>query len=395
MSLPIIRDADVAGKRVLVRVDFNVPLKDQLITDDSRIRASLPTINDILDRGGSVILASHLGRPKGKVAEELRLTPIAQRLGELLDRPVKAVQDIIGPEARAAAGELQPGEVLLLENLRFDPGEEKNDPEFARSLASLADIYVNDAFGAAHRAHASTTGVAAYLPSYIGFLMEEELNSLGKLLDHPERPFVAILGGAKVTDKAGIIRSLLDRVNTLLLGGGISNTFAFAQGTEIGKSLADREFAEEAREILALAGEHGVRVMLPVDVVVSADVESAGRTAPVSEIEADDSIFDIGPETVTVYAEVIEQAGTVFWNGPMGVFEEPEFAQGTLGVARAVAASAAFSVVGGGDSLAAIDQSGLADQIDHLSTGGGASLEFLEGQELPGVAAIRRSQEPQ
>jgi phosphoglycerate kinase len=395
MSLPIIRDADVAGKRVLVRVDFNVPLKDQQITDDSRIRASLPTINDILDRGGSVILASHLGRPKGKVAEELRLTPIAQRLGEQLDRPVKAVQDITGPEAQAAARELQPGQVLLLENLRFDPGEEKNDPEFARSLASLADIYVNDAFGAAHRAHASTTGVAAYLPSYIGSLMEKELNSLGKLLDHPERPFVALLGGAKVTDKAGIIRSLLDRVNTLLLGGGISNTFAFAQGTEIGKSLADREFAEEAREILALAGEHGVRVMLPVDVVVSADVESAGRTAPVSEIEADDSIFDIGPETVTVYAEVIEQAGTVFWNGPMGVFEEPEFAQGTLGVARAVAASAAFSVVGGGDSLAAIDQSGLADQIDHLSTGGGASLEFLEGQELPGVAAIRRSQEPQ
>jgi phosphoglycerate kinase len=392
MPLPTIRDADVAGKRVFVRADFNVPLKGQQITDDSRIRATLPTINDILDRGGSVILASHLGRPKGKVSEDLRLAPVAQRLEELLNRPVKAVQDISGPKAQAAAQQLQRGDILLLENLRFDPGEEHNEQDLARSLASLADVYVNDAFGAAHRAHASTAGVAAYLPSYIGFLMEKELSILCKLVEDPDRPFVAILGGAKVTDKAGIIRSLLDRVNVLLLGGGISNTFAFAQGQEIGKSLADREFAAEAREILAQADERGVRVMLPVDVVVSADVDSGGRTVSVSDIDADDSIFDIGPETVMAYAEVIEQAGTVFWNGPMGVFEEPEFAQGTLGIARAVAASNAFSVIGGGDSLAAIDQSGLADQIDHLSTGGGASLEFLEGPELPGVAAMRRSQ---
>ncbi len=393
MSLSSIRDAEVSRKRVLVRVDFNVPLKDQDITDDTRIRASLPTIIDILDRGGAVILVSHLGRPKGKINEAMRLAPVAKRLGELLNRPVKTVRDTTGPEAQSASRALQPGEVLLLENVRFDPGEEQNDPELARNLAGLADIYVNDAFGAAHRSHASTTGVASHLPSSIGYLMEKELESLGALLEEPDRPFVAILGGAKVTGKAGIVRSLLDRVNVLLLGGGIANTFAMARGMEIGESLADRDFADEAREILGMAEQKQVEVMLPVDAVVAPDLEASGTEVAFGDVDASHSIFDIGPATVRAYAKVIENAGTVFWNGPMGVFESPAFANGTLGIAQAVAKSDAFTVIGGGDSLAAIEQSGLAGQIDHLSTGGGASLEFLEGQELPGVAAIRQSQE--
>jgi phosphoglycerate kinase len=395
VQLPTIRDADVLEKRALIRVDFNVPLEGRQITDDSRIRASLPTIFDILDRGGSVVLMSHLGRPKGKVVEELRLAPLARRLEELLDRPVKSVKDIAGPKAQHAARELGWGGILLLENLRFDPREEKNDPGLSRELAALADIYVNDAFGAAHRAHASTVGVAEYLPAYIGLLMEKELKNLGALLDAPARPFVAILGGAKVTDKAGVIRNLLDRVDSLLLGGGIASTFAYAKGQEIGQSLADRDFADQAREILDLASQRNVRIELPIDAVVATQIDDAGHVSAVNEIASSESIFDIGPATIQAYAQIIQEAGTVFWNGPMGVFEKPSFAQGTLGVAKAVARSSAISVVGGGDSLAAVAESGFADQIDHLSTGGGASLEFLEGQELPGIAAIRRKVSPE
>ena len=284
---------------------------------------------------------------------------------------------------------------MVLENLRFDPREEENDPGLSRELAALADIYVNDAFGAAHRAHASTVGVAEYLPAYIGLLMEKELQNLGALLDAPARPFVAILGGAKVTDKAGVIRNLLDRVDSLLLGGGIASTFAYAKGQEIGQSLADRDFADQAREILDLASQRNVRIELPQDAVVATQIDDAGHVAAVEEIASSESIFDIGPATIQAYSQIIQEAGTVFWNGPMGVFEKPGFAQGTLGVAKAVARSSAFSVVGGGDSLAAVAESGFADQINHLSTGGGASLEFLEGQELPGIAAIRRKVSPE
>ncbi len=390
MAITSVLDADVTGKRVLVRVDFNVPIDAGVVGDDTRIRASLPTIESILERSGSVILVSHLGRPKGKVDDALRLTPVAARLAELLDRPVQAVDDVTGPNARAAAASLRPGGVLLLENVRFDPREEQNDPTLSEELADLAEIYVNDAFGAAHRAHASTTGVAAFLPSYIGLLMLEELKQLGALTANPDRPFVAVLGGAKVTDKVGVIQELLGRVDALLLGGGMANTFAMAQGQEIGDSLADRDFVDEARSILTNAEERGVKVQLPVDVVVAADLDADGTLKKAGDVGQGDRIFDIGPETVQEYATVINEAGTVFWNGPMGVFERPTFAEGTIGIARAIAASKAFSVVGGGDSLAAIDVAGVGDQIDHLSTGGGASLEFLEGKTLPGVAALER-----
>lgn len=390
MAIHSVEDADVSGKRVLVRVDFNVPLKSGEITDDTRIRAALPTIRSILDRGGAVILASHLGRPKGTVVDEMRLAPVANRLSELLGLPVKTATDVTGQSARAQSAALDTGEVLLLENLRFDPREEKNDPALAQELASLADMYVNDAFGAAHRAHASTSGVADYLPAYIGLLMQNELKSLGALTDDPKRPFVAVLGGAKVTDKVGVIEQLLQRVDALLLGGGIANTFALASGLEIGTSLADREFVDQAKSILEMARVKGVAIHLPVDVVVADSMDSPGQVVPASHVGSDQGIFDIGPETVRAYTLVLSKASTIFWNGPMGVFEKPDFAGGTLGVARAIASSAAFSVIGGGDSLAAIEQSGVADQIDHLSTGGGASLEFLEGKTLPGVAALDR-----
>ncbi|MGD9715328.1 MAG: phosphoglycerate kinase [Thermomicrobiales bacterium] len=393
MTLKSIQEAEVRDKRVLVRVDFNVPLKNGRVTDDSRIRASIPTIRSILDRGGSVILASHLGRPKGQVVEDLRLAPASRRLEDLLGHPVAQATDVTGESAQSLAAALRPGDVLLLENLRFDPREEKNDASLAEELSSLADLYVNDAFGAAHRAHASTTGVASYLPAYIGLLMQSELENLGLLTDNPARPFVAVLGGAQVTDKVGVIQNLLGKVDSLLLGGGIANTFALARGQQIGESLADRDFAETAKGILAGAEARGVMIHLPVDVVVASEVTEKGHIVDAGAVPNGERIFDIGPETVEQYANVLSHARTVFWNGPMGVFEQPAFANGTLGVARAIAASEAFSVVGGGDSLAAIEQSGVADQIDHLSTGGGASLEFLEGAILPGVAALDRPEE--
>jgi phosphoglycerate kinase len=390
MAKRTVRGLDVRGKKVLVRVDFNVPLRADVITDDTRIRESLPTIRYILDQGGAVILASHLGRPKGAIVESLRLKPVASRLEELLDRPVRMSADVVGPEATSAAAAMKRGDVLLLENLRFEPGEEKNDADLAAKLAALADCYVNDAFGAAHRAHASTVGVASQLPSAVGLLMERELAVLGRLLENPERPFVAILGGAKVKDKVGVIETLIGKVDALLFGGGMANTMLLANGATIGSSLADRDFAEEAARLLEVARERGVDVLLPEDVVVAPaiDAPDRARTIPITDVAEQDAIFDIGPNTRSAYSDRIAQAGTIFWNGPMGVFEQPAFADGTLAIARAVASSNGFGVVGGGDSLAAIEAAGVGEQIDHLSTGGGASLEFLEGVTLPGVAAI-------
>lgn len=384
-----VRDADVAGKRVFVRVDFNVPLDGASITDDTRIRAALPTINLLLERGARVILCSHLGRPKGRVDERYRLAPVATRLSELLGRPVKNVNDVAGPDAQAAANALRDGEVLLLENARFEPGEEKNDPELARAMASLAEVFVNDAFGAAHRAHASTAGIADYLPSYAGLLMDAEVAALGRLISSPERPFVTILGGAKVSDKLAVIENLIPRVSTLVIGGGMANTFLLAQGHAIGTSLAEHDFAQKATELLALAATHGVDVLLPTDVVVAPTIDGEPTVVEVDGVAEDRAIFDIGPETAKRFSARIAGAKTVFWNGPMGVFEQPAFAAGTKSIAQAVAAADAFTVVGGGDSVAAVEQMGVADRISHISTGGGASLEFVEGRELPGLAPLK------
>lgn len=390
MAVRSVRDADVAGKRVLVRVDFNVPLRDGVITDDTRITAALPTIRDLLDRGAAVILVSHLGRPKGAPSDDLRLGPVARRLEEVLGKPVTWVPDVVGAQAVAAVAALKPGEVLLLDNIRFEPGEEKNDPELARKLASIADLYVNDAFGAAHRAHASTEGVARLLPAYAGYLMLGEVKSLGRLLHDPEQPFIAILGGAKVSDKIGVISNLLTKVDALLLGGGMANTFLLAKGVSIGGSLAETDLVDEVRGMIDDAARRGVEILLPVDAVVSDRIDGEGTTVSIDAVPAGQSIFDIGPTTVAAYGKAISGARTVFWNGPMGVFEQPQFAAGTIGVGKAVAGSDAFSVVGGGDSVAALEASGLADRISHLSTGGGASLELVEGRELPGLAALDR-----
>jgi phosphoglycerate kinase len=392
MKARSVRDAEVAGKRVLVRVDFNVPLTgDGTISDDTRIRAALPTIELLLQRNARVILCSHLGRPKGKPSDEFRLAPVSRRLAELLKRPVSQADDVVGPDAIAKSNQLGNGEVLLLENVRFEPGEEKNDPELAKKLAALAEIYVNDAFGAAHRAHASTAGVAALLPAFSGLLMQEEIDALSNLTETPERPFVTILGGAKVSDKLGVIENLLPKVDRLLVGGGMANTFLLAQGIEVGKSLAEHDFVEKAAELLEKANANGTELLLPTDVVVSESIDGQGRTVGVESVGNDDSIFDIGPETAKRYATALSDAKTIFWNGPMGVFEKPQFADGTKAIAQAVADSDAFSVVGGGDSVAAIEQIGVADYISHISTGGGASLEFVEGRELPGIAALERS----
>ncbi len=383
-----VRDIDVAKKRVLVRVDFNVPQdKTGQITDDTRIRAALPTIQYLREQGAKVILCSHLGRPKGKVAEEFRLAPVAKRLSELLGAPVATVKDCIGPEVQEAVKALKPGDVLLLENLRFYPQEEANDPEFARQLASLAEVYVNDAFGTAHRAHASTEGVTHYLPSVAGFLMERELNFLGQATANPGRPYVAILGGAKVSDKIAVIENLLPKVDQLIVGGGMANTFFKAQGLEVGASLVEDDKVELAKDLLKRGGK---KLLLPVDVVV-ADAFAADanhKTVPVDKVPVGWRILDIGPKSVARIAEVLKKAKTVVWNGPMGVFEFPAFAAGTVAVAKALAASKATSVIGGGDSAAAVEQAGVADKITHISTGGGASLEFLEGKVLPGVAAL-------
>jgi phosphoglycerate kinase len=384
-----VADADVAGKRVLVRVDFNVPMRGGKITDDTRILAALTTIRNLLDRGAAVILATHLGRPKGKADPKFSAAPIAARLAELLGQPVATSNTVAGADAAQLALRLDPGQVLFLENTRFESGEEANDPDLAAALARLADLYVNDAFGAAHRAHASTVGVATLLPSYAGLLLQREAAMLGKLLDNPARPFVAILGGAKVSDKLGVIGHLLDRVDALLLGGGMANTVLLAQGNEIGASLAEPDRTADALSLLDRAQDRGVQIALPSDVVVArALAADQGSVVPIDRVPEDQSIFDIGPETSERFCEHIARAGTVFWNGPMGVFEHPAFAHGTVAIARCVAAADAFTVVGGGDSVAAIEAAGVASAIDHISTGGGASLEFLEGQTLPGIAAL-------
>ena len=389
MTKRSVSEADVRGKRVLVRVDFNVPLQGDQVTDDTRIRAALPTIQLLLDRGAAVILASHLGRPKGKPDPKYSIAPAAARLTQLLGRDVRTATDVVGADAQAAAQALQPGQILVLENTRFEPGEETNDPELSRSLAALADMFVNDAFGAAHRAHASTVGVAEILPAYAGLLLLHETSTLSRLLDAPERPFVAILGGAKVSDKLAVIGHLLKRVDALLLGGGMANTLLLAEGKEIGESLAEPDLAEQARGLMAEARTRGVSILVPDDVLVAANIDSEHpRIVSSSEVPSEMAIFDIGPETVREYCSQISTARTVFWNGPMGVFEKTPFAGGTIGIARCVADSPAFTVVGGGDSIAAIEAAGVADEIDHISTGGGASLELLEGRSLPGIAAI-------
>ena len=388
-----IRDADVAGKRVFVRVDFNVPLADGRVTDDSRVRAAIPTIVALLNAGASVILASHLGRPNGKVQDGLRLRPVGQVLTQLLRRNVPVTGDALGIGTEDAVKRLRPGEVLMLENLRFHAEEEANDPAFAAALASYADVYVNDAFGTAHRAHASTVGIAKLLPAYAGLLMEREIEMLSKLIDNPERPFAAILGGAKVSDKIGVIDHLLSKVDMLVLGGGMANTFLLAQGKAIGKSLAEPDRVEDARRILATAARNDVRVVLPVDVIVAKEVTRGTeyKTLQAEKIPASWHIVDLGKASQDLMVEALSDVRTVFWNGPLGVFEIPSFAHGTKAVARMLAERAdagATVVVGGGDSVAAVTQQGLADRMTHISTGGGASLEFLEGRELPGVTVL-------
>lgn len=386
-----IRDVDVRGRRVLVRVDFNVPLgKDGGITDDTRIRASLPTIQYLLDNGASVILMSHLGRPKGAVVQSMQLRPVAERLSELLGVSVQAAPDSVGPEVERMASSLQPGEVLLLENLRFHPEEEANDPEFARRLAGLGDLYVNDAFGTAHRAHASTAGVAQYLPAVSGILMEKELHELGGVLSNPKRPLAALIGGAKVSSKIGVLTHLLDVADSFLIGGGMANTFLLAQGLDVGTSLAERDKLDVARAFLHDAKARGRTVYLPIDVVVAERVEpeSQSRVVSIQDVPEGWSIVDIGPQSIEEYARVLRAAGTVIWNGPMGVFEIPQFAEGTRALAVVLAGSGARTIVGGGDSVAAVEQMGVAEKMGHISTGGGASLEFLEGRVLPGVEVL-------
>lgn len=389
MTKRSVKSADVHGKRVLCRVDFNVPLEGTTITDDTRIRSALPTIEWLLQRDARVVLCSHLGRPKGRVVENLRLAPVAERLSELLGREVTALPVITGKEAAEVVDSMQPGDVVLLENLRFDAREEQNDPDFAAALAKLGDIYVNDAFGAAHRAHASTEGVARLLPAYLGLLMQREITTLGKLLDEPERPFAAIIGGAKVSDKIAVLQNLATRVDSLLIGGGMANTFLLALGKEVGTSLVEKDQVQTARSILNTADQRGIDVLLPIDVVVAHDIRAdGGAVKPVDHISADEAIFDIGPKTARRYADTIATQKTIFWNGPLGVTENPAFEKGTRAVAEAVANAEGFTVVGGGDSVAALEQLGYAGQVDHISTGGGASLEFLEGKTLPGIAAV-------
>lgn len=389
LSKKTIRDINPEGKKVLVRCDFNVPLDGSTITDDRRITEALPTIKYLVEHGGAVILASHLGRPKG-VTPEFSIAPVAKRLTELLGKTVPLLSDCVGPDVSAACAALQPGEIVLLENVRFHPEEEKNDPAFAASLASLADLYVNDAFGTAHRAHASTEGVAHLLPGVAGFLIEKEIQFLGKAVENPERPFVAIMGGSKVKDKIALIDNLLPKVDKLLVGGGMVFTFYKAQGFEIGKSLLDEGSLDYAKRLLQ---ENPDKIVLPTDIVVASEVSATAATATVSVsgIPADKLGLDIGPATCTHFTEIIATAGTALWNGPMGVFELAPFASGTQAVAEALARSNGLSIVGGGDSAAAIEKFGFADKVSHVSTGGGASLEFLEGKELPGIAALQNA----
>lgn len=387
-----IRDIDLKGKRVLVRVDFNVPLAEGKVADDTRIRAALPTINYIREKGGKVILVTHLGRPKG-VTESLRLDPVAQRLQEL-GVPVKKLDDCIGEEVKKVVSEMKEGDVILLENVRFYPEEEKNDPNFAQELASLADIYVNDAFGTAHRAHASTEGVARILPAVAGFLMEKEITFFSRVLKSPERPFIAVLGGAKVSDKIGVIKNLLDKVDTILIGGGMAYTFLKSLGYEVGQSICEIDKISLAKELLNLAKEKKVELVLLVDVVVADRFAPDANTkvVPVSQIPPDWRGLDIGPETRRLFSEKISQAKTIVWNGPLGVFEMPAFSEGTRAVGTAIANTEALKVVGGGETAEVVEKFGLADKITHVSTGGGASLEFLEGKILPGVAILDDSE---
>jgi phosphoglycerate kinase len=387
MDKKTVRDLDLTGKRVLMRVDFNVPMMDGAVSDDKRIRASLPTIQYILEQGASLILMSHLGRPKGGPDPEFSLKPAAEALAKLLARPVQMAPDCVGPEVEALARALKPGEILLLENVRFHPEEEKNDPDFARRLAALGEIYVNDAFGSAHRAHASTEGVARYLPAVSGFLMEQELEYLGKATDNPQHPYIAILGGAKISDKIAVIENLLKKCDRLIIGGGMANTFLAAKGYAMADSLVEADAVETARQILAKAGD---KLLLPVDAVVGDkfEAEAATQIVGVDKVPAGWRVMDIGPKSLEAFQAALKGAKLVVWNGPMGVFEFPRFAEGTFGLAKYLAEVGAITVIGGGDSASAVKKAGVAKKMTHVSTGGGASLEFLEGKVLPGVAAL-------
>ena len=393
MKAKTVRDVDVTGKRVFLRSDLNVPIEDGRITDDTRIRASLPTIIHLLERGAAVIVASHLGRPRGKVNDALRLKPVADRLSTLLGRPVRMTGDALGPGVQVAVDKLRPGDLLLHENLRFHPEEEANDPGFAEALARFADLYVNDAFGAAHRAHASTEGITHHLPSVAGLLMEREVDSLTRILNRPARPFHSLIGGAKVSGKLEVLEALLRRCQAVLVGGGMANTLLAAKGHQLGKSLVEPDQIENAKRILQQARRKRVRLMLPTDAVIASQIHARAKTqiVPIAAVPKDQMVVDIGPETLKAYTEHLEKAKTVFWNGPMGVFEIPQFANGTNAIARFLAKrtdAGVTTVVGGGDSVAAVERAGLADRMTHVSTGGGASLEFLEGKALPGVAAL-------
>ena len=389
-----IEDVNVAGKRVLCRCDFNVPTKNGKITSDKRIVAAMPTIKYLVDHKAKVILCSHMGKPKGEWKPELSLQVVADRISELLGKPVIMAKDVVGEDAKAKAAALKDGEVMLLENTRFEKGETKNDPELSKALASMADLFVNDAFGTAHRAHSSTAGVADYLPAVCGYLVQKEVSVMGKALADPERPFVAILGGAKVSDKLNVINNLLEKVDTLIIGGGMAFTFLAAKGYNIGSSLVDSEKIDYCKEMMAKAEAKGVKLLLPVDAVVAAsfpnpiDAEIEVETVAADAIPADKMGLDIGEKSQALFAEAVKSAKTVVWNGPMGVFENPTLAKGTIAVAQALADSTAVTIVGGGDSAAACEQLGFADKITHISTGGGASLEFLEGLELPGIACL-------
>jgi phosphoglycerate kinase len=394
-----VRDVEVGGRRVFLRADLNVPLDDGRITDDTRVRASVPTIVYLLERGASVVLASHLGRPKGKVNDALRLKPVADRLSQLLGRPVRLTGDALGAGVQLAVDKLQPGDLLMLENLRFHAEEEANDPGFAKALAGFADLYVDDAFGSAHRAHASTEGITHYLPAVAGLLLEREVEALSRLLKRPAKPFHTLIGGAKIAGKLEVLEALLNRCQAILVGGGMANTFLAARGHAMGKSLVESDQLENAERIMAEARRKRVRFMLPTDAVIAPQIHYRARTetVPIDAIPKDQMVVDIGPETVAAFTEHLAKARTIFWNGPMGVFEIASFADGTTAIARYIAertGAGVVTIVGGGDSVAAVEQLGVADQMTHVSTGGGASLEFVEGKSLPGVEALLDRDDP-